>query len=371
MHGIDKFSDIIENIYDAALEPARWSEVVSGINEFVGGRACGLFSKDSISKFGVTHYYCGADPHYIRLYSETHCKFDPLTKLPPLGQVVGIPDLVPYDEYRRGRFYQEWLLPQGCVDAANVVLEQSNRSCPVLMTVLSGKRMVDGEMRRRIGLIVPHAQRALMINKSIDHKQSEVATLADALDGLTAGIFLVDAGCRIVHTNSAGHDMLSADDVLRTVGGQLTTRNMQTNQALRELFAADRDVASAAKGMAWPLTAHDGARYVAHVLPLSAVARGDRGACGKAVAAVFVRKAELDGQSGGELIARTFELTPAELRVLLAIVDVGGVPETADMLGVAESTVKTHLHRVFAKTGTSRQADLVKLVAGYSSPLAN
>ena len=38
-------------------------------------------------------------------------------------------------------------------------------------------------------------------------------------------------------------------------------------------------------------------------------------------------------------------------------------------LGVAETTVKTHLHRVFAKTGTSRQADLVRLVAGYASPL--
>jgi DNA-binding CsgD family transcriptional regulator len=231
--------------------------------------------------------------------------------------------------------------------------------------------MVDGEMRRRIGLIVPHAQRALMINKSIDHKQSEAATFADALDGLSAGIFLVDAGCRIVHANSAGHDMLSADDVLRTVAGQLTTRNMQANQALRELFAADRDAASAAKEMAWPLTAHDGTRYVAHVLPLSSVVRSGKAACGKAVAVLFVRKAELDGQSGGELIARTFELTPAELRVLFAIVDVGGVPETADMLGIAESTVKTHLHRVFAKTGASRQADLVKLVAGYSSPLAN
>jgi DNA-binding CsgD family transcriptional regulator len=38
-------------------------------------------------------------------------------------------------------------------------------------------------------------------------------------------------------------------------------------------------------------------------------------------------------------------------------------------LGTAESTVKTHLHHVFTKTGTRRQADLVKLVAGFSNPL--
>jgi DNA-binding CsgD family transcriptional regulator len=65
-----------------------------------------------------------------------------------------------------------------------------------------------------------------------------------------------------------------------------------------------------------------------------------------------------------------YKLTPAELRVLLAIVDVGGVPEVAAALGVAVTTVKTHLNRLFEKTGVGRQADLVKLVAGFSTPLA-
>ncbi len=55
--------------------------------------------------------------------------------------------------------------------------------------------------------------------------------------------------------------------------------------------------------------------------------------------------------------------------MLLAIVEVGGVSNVADALGVADSTVKTHLGRVFEKTGTTRQADLVKLVAAYASPL--
>ena len=114
MHRQRKLPDLVESIYDAGLDPSLWNDVVVGIRDFVGGQACGLFSKDSISKFGVTHYYCGADPHYIQLYSETHSKFDPLTVLPPHGQIVSIPDLVNFDEYRRGRFYQEWMRPQGC-----------------------------------------------------------------------------------------------------------------------------------------------------------------------------------------------------------------------------------------------------------------
>ena len=369
INAASKTSDLIENIYDAALEPARWSNVVVGINEFVGGRACGIFSKDSISKFGVTHYYCGADPYYIQLYSDTHSRFDPLASLPPFGKVVSIPDLVPFDEYRGGRFYQEWLRPQGCVDAANVLLEKSATSCPVLLTVLAGKRMVDDEMRRRIALFVPHLHRALMINKAIEYKTSEAATFADTLDGLGAGIFLVDAQCHIVHANAAGQEMLGEDDFLRFVAGQLAARDRRANHDMREMIA-NGDAGVATSSAAIPLTAHDGERYVAHLLPLKSVARG-ADVPSKAVAAVFVRKIELDSQSYGGLVASAFGLTPAELRVLLAIVEIGGVPETSERLGVAESTVKTHLYRVFSKTGASRQADLVKLAAGFSNPLAN
>jgi DNA-binding CsgD family transcriptional regulator len=57
--------------------------------------------------------------------------------------------------------------------------------------------------------------------------------------------------------------------------------------------------------------------------------------------------------------------------VLLAIVEVGGVPECSTVLGIAETTIKTHLRRVFVKTGSDRQADLVKIVAGFASPLAS
>ena len=126
---------------------------------------------------------------------------------------------------------------------------------------------------------------------------------------------------------------------------------------------------SVARPIGLPLTAHDGGRYVAHILPLKALARGGNGAAFKAVAALFVRRVELDSGCYGELIARSFELTPAELRVLVGIVEIGGVPETAENLGIAETTVKTHLQRVFAKTGASRQADLVKIAASFSNPL--
>jgi len=123
------------------------------------------------------------------------------------------------------------------------------------------------------------------------------------------------------------------------------------------------------RGGALPLTGRDGEHYVAHVLSLTAGARRQVGADDRAVAAVFVQKASLDLPSPQQAIAKLYKLTPTELRVLSGIVHVGGVPEVAEVMGISVSTVKTHLRRLFAKTGTDRQADLVKLVAGYANPL--
>jgi len=113
--------------------------------------------------------------------------------------------------------------------------------------------------------------------------------------------------------------------------------------------------------------ASNGERYVAHVLPLMSAARRRTGTSYAAVAAMFVHKAGLTTPSSPQAIAKAYRLTPTELRVLLAVAEVGGVPEVANALGVSVETVKTHLGRVFRKT--KRQADLVKIVGSFVNPL--
>jgi DNA-binding CsgD family transcriptional regulator len=62
-------------------------------------------------------------------------------------------------------------------------------------------------------------------------------------------------------------------------------------------------------------------------------------------------------------IVDAYGLTPAEARVALAASSGLTIPETAHQLGLSPNTVKTHLRKIFAKTGTSRQAELARLVA--------
>ncbi len=212
----------------------------------------------------------------------------------------------------------------------------------------------------------------MVIGNAIDLKTAEASSLAEVFDGLSTGVFLTDAHGRIVHSNAAGRALLADGDGLYASSGRLVARHPGARQTLGAALAAAEkgDAAIGAGGIGVPIASGEGGPYAAHVLPLASGSRREAASSYGAVAALFVHKATINLRSEPECLARHYRLTPTELRVLLAIVEVGGVPEVAEALGVAGSTVKTHLGNLYGKTGTSRQTDLVKLVAGFSSPLA-
>jgi DNA-binding CsgD family transcriptional regulator len=371
----EELTQLIGEIYDAALNPSLWPGVLEKSTRFVGGSGAALFSKDATAKSGNLYYDFGTDPYYTKLYFEKYVRLDPITTghlVADIEQPVATADLMSYDEFLETRFYREWAQPQGLVDFVSAVLDKSATSIAMFGVFRHERQgLVDETTRYRMKLIVPHIRRAVLIGKLFNLKQAEAATVFDTLDSLSAGIILVDGSGHIVHINAAAKAILRANDFLRSVGGQLVASNAAVDQSLRDAFAAasNGDDEIGVKGIALPLIAQGGDKYVAHVLPLTSGARRREGVAYTAAAALFIRKAELEGLPAPEIIAKTYNLTPTELRVLLAIVEVGGVPEVAAALGVAVTTIKTHLSRLFEKTGVNRQADLVKLVAGFSSPL--
>jgi DNA-binding CsgD family transcriptional regulator len=378
MQEAERLSALIGDIYDAALDPTLWVDVLGKIRAFIGGWAVALSWKDSVAKRGGSYFEEGGqDPYYHQLYFEKYIKLDPFTATQfviEIEEPKSFLEVMPYAELIQTRIYREWAQPQGIVDALMCLIDRSATSVGFLV-VFRNKRdgFVDDETRQRARLVIPHIRRATLIGKVIDLKKAEAASLADTLDGISAGMFLVDATGRIVHANAAGQMMLQGASVLHAELGRLIANDRLAHQTLAETFATagKGDAAVGIKGIAVPLVARDGERYVAHVLPLTSGARRQAGASYAAVAALFVHKAALDTPSPPEAIAKAYKLTPMELRVLLAIVEVGGVPEVAEALGVAETTVRTHLHQTYQKTGVNRQADLVKLIAAFSNPLLN
>jgi DNA-binding CsgD family transcriptional regulator/PAS domain-containing protein len=375
MDELASFSGLIGDIYDATLDLALWPGVLKRISCFVPGSATTLESKDAVNNAVNVFYQDGSiPPEMTRLYNDRYGKLDPCATdhyLAPVGEPRATADIMPYDEFVRSRIYRELLRPYGWVDAATTALDRSGASI-ASVTVFRDARdgLIDKEARQRLRVLAPHLRRAVLIGKVIEFKSAEAANLADAFDELTAAVLLINADGRIVHANRRALCLLETGDPLSARDGKLFARDPETSRGLQAVFAsADKgDAPLGVGGIALPLNTQDGRRFVGHALPLTRGARRRAGRVYAAVAALFVHEAAFPVPSTPELIAKAYGLTPPELRVMLAVVEVGGAPEVAEMLGIAASTVRTHLGRIYEKTGAFRQADLVKLVAGFAIP---
>jgi DNA-binding CsgD family transcriptional regulator len=206
---------------------------------------------------------------------------------------------------------------------------------------------------------------ALEADRLVSRSTEIAAAVSAALDGFAAAIFLVDLAARIIYANANGWTLLSASTVVRECAGRLTAIDPAADRGLRRSLLAFRgEPFVTAQPMAVPLRAHAGAgTWLAHVTaPIPR--RRD------AVASVVIREATIDLTGALAAVASTYKLTPGESRALAAIVDHGGVRPAARALGLSDTTVKSHLRQIFAKTGTNRQADLVRLAAGFTCPVA-
>jgi DNA-binding CsgD family transcriptional regulator len=361
----DEFSNLINAIYDAALGSSLWTRALEQAAAFIGGSGAEIVVRDMPGGSIAFRARWGMCP------AEEQGGYGLVQRL--AGLRVGMvtrSSLTTFAQEPRGRSCADGGHGGGPMEAMLTVLEKSpetEATFAVFRHELEGQ--TGDEARRHMQLVAPHLRRALTISRTVEQKNAEAASLAEALDSLSASMFLVDAEGRLTHANASGNRMLSAGDLLRRRGGRLVAGDAASDGAFRKILAVAASGDAAGKGVSIPLCTPCGEHYVAHVLPLPLCAR--RRACGRqgAVAAVFVHKAALEARSPSSVIAKIFKLTPSELRVLLAIVQVGGVPETAEALGVAETTVKTHLQRLFGKTGTARQAELVKVVASFANPL--
>ena len=110
--------------------------------------------------------------------------------------------------------------------------------------------MVDDEMRRRMRLLVPHVRRSAMISKLINLSRVEAAAMADTLDGLQAGMFLVDAAGRLVHANVSGRAMLDDGNVLHA-NGRPVAPEIHADEVLSDVFVAASHGDRRARKKAW------------------------------------------------------------------------------------------------------------------------
>src|SRR3954452_22919289 len=234
-----RLSDLISAVYDAAIEASLWESAIERVAGFVGGSGGGLFCKDvGVSHASIPYRVGFRTPLPVALFQQIY----PAAEGHFLGDLevpIATTDLMSSGELAESELYRQWAEPQGLVDFLSAVVERSTISAAIFGVSRHQRNgVVDDQARRQMRLIAPHIRRAVLIGRMFEFKAAEVATFVDALDGLSAGMFLVDAEGRLIHANAAGHVILAAGEILKSVAGRLVTSDTGVQQTLRDVFAA-------------------------------------------------------------------------------------------------------------------------------------
>jgi hypothetical protein len=182
-----ELSAVIGDIYDASIDPTLWREVLGRICTFIGGSSAVLFWHDAATERSEVLHLFNDDPAYTRLYFEKYLPMNPMfpaATFVDAGVVTTDQDIMPASELFKTRFYKEWVKPQGIFGSLAVNLEKG-----VTRTSLINIRTtvpINQHMRRRLGILVPHLQRAIAIGRLFDQSKATEKTLTETLDYVEA-----------------------------------------------------------------------------------------------------------------------------------------------------------------------------------------
>lgn len=370
-----QLSELIAAIYDTAFDPARWPDALERTALFMNATGATFVAHDAARKEGNPVYTYGGDAALNERYFSETVKFNPA--LVPIslyrepGEVFHLTELVPIEEVRRSRLFKDWMEPSDWGDFTHALVEKSGTRFSTFGVAHPLSRSPATEAAKtRLKLLVPHVLRAAQISEAMQLQRVEVDGMTAVLDTLGAAVFLVRAEGDYVYANPSGLKFLAEAGLLAEIDGKLRPTATDAAKSLRDAVQASAtDVALANQPVAIPLGEHAGDNWIAHLVSLRQGSRRQAGRRYDAVAAIFIHRAELRRPTLVQVITAQFKLTAAEARVLFAILAAEGVAETAGVLGIAEETVKTHLKRIYAKTGASGQAELFKLLLAYANPM--
>jgi DNA-binding CsgD family transcriptional regulator len=367
-------SCLIGSIYDCALDPSRWDTTLIEIKDALHCENAILHLNDLRHDRIIVSKIVGMEPYWLERVlshsSEINLRLaQDLATWPSLDQAHVVSRHMPREFIENSRYVQECWGPQGIVDVIAYFLMNTPTRFSGISFGRHKKYGLIGEREIELGdLLLPHIRRAVTISDVLDANKIERARMSEALDALRCAVVLTDARCAVLHANRSAQSMLVNGGHLQDIGGVLQAKSAAAAAELRAAvrIAAQDEAEIGKAGLAIRLTGSNEPPVFAHVLPMNGGDRRTR-LQPSAVAAVFIN-APVNKEDVAHLMATAYELTPAETRVLASLLAGRTLTATATALGITVATAKTHLEHIFAKTGVTRQAELMRLLTGFVSP---
>lgn len=367
--GAGALVDLVSDFYGASMDTRFWPTALSKLREALDASACALITHDFASQTGAITHAAGINVEFILSYGEVYARGNPWLQHEESFRTPGVVwtgrDLIADDEQASGQYVERWLAPQDLRHQLFGVLERQTSEVLYVFAARSAAADPFGaEETALLRRLLPYLERSLRAGQMLKRTQTVRQVALDALDVMPIGVILVSLGGAVLAANKVARDVMSGRDVITIGRNGLEVVTEGRKMRFRDILASavkplERNRPS--RPLAFSLVRPTGHRPLS--LLISPVRTPLRSAAWDEPAAVlFIGDPEHSGEIDEARLRQIYGLTGAEARIAALLARGYRLDEIAEILDVAYETTRKHLKQIFGKTGTGRQADLVRMV---------
>ncbi len=357
----------------AALDPGRWQVFLDTLSRSVGTRVCTqLIGYDDLTKATPLTFTSGYDPRILQLYDEHYADKNPFAANfanYKVGDVIATHQLCPPETLRKTQFYADLLLPlEDIVGGGGAML------------ALDGDRMflLGGNMRSKdrdkyendwlqlCAQLAPVIRQSLEINRTISGLTFEKWAAEQHLLGTGSAIFVTDTSLQIHYACAGAQKLLASGSLVGCDWDRRLQFRTQEDQGQFSAFVKLQCMGGFDVFRNWHATDDKGRNWMCRSVGLQ-LADLDSTPFGafmnKSISAVLLAvRPDTGSETFLAHVQKKLGLSPAEAATVLKLADGRTPAEIAEDRQISVYTVRNQIKAALSKTGSRRQADLVRSI---------
>lgn len=368
--------DLTAQIFEAAADASGngWSDVYKAVSKLCSSGPGSLYVLDKRK----AEFRTLADTNPPGFIEDINTKY--LDMIPYRSELLSLKtgqsllrsEAMPDAEFERTDLYQQHMRKYGIFHTLQYCLyDGRDRSAGMTFTRPASMKDFDPKEMDTVAALIPLLQRALTLHATVV-KASEKGRLTTAgLESLSLGIIIVPPNGKVYFMNRAAEEIVNSRSGIRvTRHGNLECVNRADSEILRALIASAFEGASyTGQSGAMRLHSADGeSRLAIRVTPLRHTPMSPFSSSGYA-AILLSKKPRPVSNDIRNVLSDVYGLTTAEAAVATLLASGRSLAEICEEIQITENTARTHLKRVFSKTGTNRQSALISLILSFPASI--
>jgi len=368
--------DTINLIYQAALQPPLWSEILSDIRILCGADQCTLFFYDALEPsrrlVSAARTNEEALTHYLKNFIQQQAiQINNQLKSLPEGQVVTNQDVRQFagEEYSKivGAEYMQKFWPNLKFEAG-IVLLRGDASCAGLgLQNFNDSLPLNSQGISLLQKLAPHLCQAMRLHQTLIEFENSNDSLKKVLHASKIGIILLDEKYAIQFINhKAKHSLEKIDDLPLTQ--QLALEKISKEQVNKIVTQFNGPAKSQSKNVHHSsdlqiVYKNGHLKINGYALQKSYLKKNDKHFSHIEEGYILIiQDSNPDCSLDPQYLHSAYEITATERKLILGLINGATLLDNADSQTVKPSTVRWHLKNIMQKTMTHSQTELTRLM---------